>query len=366
METKHKKTLTPAAATHPGVLIKDEIDATPHLNQKKLAIELNVKPSFLSEIINGKRPVTADFAVLLEKALGISAEYWMRFQSQYDIDKARIKEKNIIKARNIEMWSIIKQYVPVKYFRKHGYLRDDLEKDIKMIKSIYNADCIDDIVTGFSSVKLAYYRKSDKLKIDDVNMYAWSSLAQYEAKHQAVSSFNFDNLNLLCSKLNELFFENTNTIERVKKVLNQYGIKLLLIEKLEKTPIDGFSFWSGNNPAIALTLRHNRIDNFAFTIMHEIGHIDLHLRNNREKKFMDFTRKKNLNKYEKEADSYAQEKLIPDNIWKDIIENHLPLNDEKLISIGKQYKINPAILLGRACFERNYYAVKTVVDKRMR
>ncbi len=40
-----------------------------------------------------------------------------------------------------------------------------------------------------------------------------------------------------------------------------------------------FSFWSGNNPAIALTLRHDRIENFAFTQTHEIAHIDLHLKN---------------------------------------------------------------------------------------
>ena len=43
-----------------------------------------------------------------------------------------------------------------------------------------------------------------------------------------------------------------------------------MIDKLEKTPIDGYSFWSNNNPVIALTLRHNRVDNLAFTILHEI------------------------------------------------------------------------------------------------
>ena len=43
-----KKILTPALATHPGVLIKDELDATPDLNQRKLAKELDVKPSFLN------------------------------------------------------------------------------------------------------------------------------------------------------------------------------------------------------------------------------------------------------------------------------------------------------------------------------
>lgn len=86
------KTITPKKTTHPGVLIKDELDAIPELNQKKLANELGVKPSFLNEIIKGKRPVTADIAILLEKVLGISADYWMRFQSQFEIDQARVKQ----------------------------------------------------------------------------------------------------------------------------------------------------------------------------------------------------------------------------------------------------------------------------------
>lgn len=360
------KILTPAQATHPGILIKDELDATPELNQRTLAKELGVQPSFLNEIIKGKRPVTADIAILLEKILGISADYWMKFQSQYEIDKARVKQKNIRRVRNIELWSIIKEYVPVRYFKKHNYLTDDLESDIKTIKKIYEVETIDGLVSSFSKDKLAYYRKSDKLKIDEKNMFAWSSLAQYEAKNQKTNTFNFDNLNQLCINLNNIFYENSGTPERVKAALNQFGIKMLLIEKLEKTPIDGFSFWSEKNPAIALTLRYNRIDNFAFTIMHEIGHIDLHLRNDKDRKFIDLTKKQNLDKCENEADNYAQEKLISKNIWQDILENHLPLNDEKITALGDEHRINPAILLGRVCYEMDYYAMKTTIDKKMK
>lgn len=360
------KVLIPAQATHPGVLIKDELDATPELNQRTLAKELGVQPSFLNEIIKGKRPVTADIAILLEKILGISADYWMKFQSQYEIDKARVKQKTIRRVRNIELWSIIKEYVPVRYFKKHNYLTDDLESDIKTIKKIYEVETIDGLVSSFSKDKLAYYRKSDKLKIDEKNMFAWSSLAQYEAKNQKTNTFNFDNLNQLCLNLNNIFYENSGTPERVKAALNQFGIKMLLIDKLEKTPIDGFSFWSEKNPAIALTLRYNRIDNFAFTIMHEIGHIDLHLRNDKDRKFIDLTQKQNLDKCENEADNYAQEKLISKNIWQDILENHLPLNDEKITALGDEHRINPAILLGRVCYEMDYYAMKTTIDKKMK
>ena len=93
------KEIIPFEATHPGTLILDEIKAR-DIKQKELAAEIGVLPTFLNEIIKGKRPITADFAILLEKALDIPADFWMKFQSQYEIDKARLKEKNI---RRIEM-----------------------------------------------------------------------------------------------------------------------------------------------------------------------------------------------------------------------------------------------------------------------
>lgn len=364
METQ-KTELIPARATHPGVLIKDELDASPDLNQTTLAMELGVQNSYLSEIINGKRPVTADIAVLLEKVLGIPANYWMRFQSQYEIDKARIKQKYIEKAENIDLWNIIKKFVNVSYFKRRGYLTNDLEANIKIIRKIFDFENIDELISLYNCNKNAYYRKSEKLQIDEKNMFTWSSLALYEAKIQKVNTFNYDNLAQLSINLNELFFENSDTIKKVQSLLNQYGIKMLLIEKLEKTPIDGFSFWSNDNPAIAMTLRHKRIDNFAFTLMHEVGHIDLHLKVNRDEKFMDLTKKRSNNEQEKEADSYAQKSLIPDSVWSNFRERHREVNDLNIISFSNEFKINPAIILGRVSYEKSKYNIKTTIDKRL-
>ena len=52
-----------------------------------------IKPSVLSETINGKRSVSLSVAMALEKALGISAEMWMNLQTQYDLDSAQIADR---------------------------------------------------------------------------------------------------------------------------------------------------------------------------------------------------------------------------------------------------------------------------------
>ena len=358
------KKVVPSFATHPGTILADEIEAN-NFSQIDFANLIDIKRSRLNEIIKGKRPITADLAILLEKALEIPADYWMKFQSQYEIDCARIKEKNINKIKLIELWNIIKEYVPVNYFKKQGYLSEKLEENINKIKLIYSINTIDDLVNIIAIKKFAFYKKSEKLKIDDKNMIAWNSLAEFEAKNQLINTFNFDNIEQLTKNLNNIFFENNNTLTKVKDVLNQFGVKFLTIEKLEKTPVDGYSFWSENNPAIAVTLRHSRIDNFAFTIMHEIGHIALHLKNNKEQKFLDLTHKE-VNHFETEANDFAQKKLISENCWDDIITNYIPLDDEKIIEISNRYNIHPAIILGRVCYEMDYYALNTTIDKKLK
>ncbi|NHB67958.1 HigA family addiction module antitoxin [Perlabentimonas gracilis] len=88
------KEITPFEATHPGTVLLDELAAR-EISQKDFANQIAVSPTYLNEVIKGKRSISVDFALLLEKSLGIDADYWMRFQTQYDIDQARLKAKNV-------------------------------------------------------------------------------------------------------------------------------------------------------------------------------------------------------------------------------------------------------------------------------
>lgn len=85
----NKRDLTPAVATHPGELIKDELKER-NITQKQLAAEMGIKASVLSETINGKRPISIHVAAALEKVLGIPVELWMNLQNQYNIDTANL------------------------------------------------------------------------------------------------------------------------------------------------------------------------------------------------------------------------------------------------------------------------------------
>lgn len=80
--------LTPFEPTHPGELIKDELEAR-SMTQARLAEQIGIKPSLLNEIIKGKRRVNTEMALLLEAALGIPANLWLNLQADYNMQMAK-------------------------------------------------------------------------------------------------------------------------------------------------------------------------------------------------------------------------------------------------------------------------------------
>jgi antitoxin HigA-1 len=77
---------------HPGDVLQDELEAR-DIKKSSFAQQLGMKPGHFSELLHGKRHISAATAIKLENLLGISAEYWMRVQVYYDLFVERRKEK---------------------------------------------------------------------------------------------------------------------------------------------------------------------------------------------------------------------------------------------------------------------------------
>lgn len=80
--------LTPAYPTHPGSILKDEIEYR-GISQRKLAEQMGLTYSVLNEILNARRPMTEKTALLFEAALGVDAEPLMRLQLRYNMQTTR-------------------------------------------------------------------------------------------------------------------------------------------------------------------------------------------------------------------------------------------------------------------------------------
>ena len=95
LEKESANNMTSSMLIHPGEMIKDEIIAR-GITQKELAKQMGVSYTVFNEILNGKRPVTTEYALLLEAALGTNASIWIGLQADYNMQKAK-QDKSFMK-----------------------------------------------------------------------------------------------------------------------------------------------------------------------------------------------------------------------------------------------------------------------------
>ncbi len=86
--------------THPGELIRDEIESL-GISQSKLAERIGVSPSLLNEVINGKRAVNTELALLLEASIGVPADVWLKLQAEYNMQVAKSDDTFMRRLANI-------------------------------------------------------------------------------------------------------------------------------------------------------------------------------------------------------------------------------------------------------------------------
>jgi HTH-type transcriptional regulator/antitoxin HigA len=120
--------------------------------------------------------------------------------------------------------------------------------------------------------------------------------------------------------------------------------------------VDGAAFLLEGVPIIGMTLRRDTVDNFWFTLLHEIGHVILHYRAGLHTGFFDDTETSTVDEIEQEANSFASNVLIPEEQWK-----RSPVRITKSPAVverfAKELGINPAIVFGRIQKERENYAI---------
>jgi addiction module HigA family antidote len=89
---------------YPGEILREDFLEPLGISINKLSRDLSVPPNRISEIVNGKRSITADTALRLQRYFGIEAQFWLNLQTEYDL---RIMKRKI--------WSDIeKRIIPVK------------------------------------------------------------------------------------------------------------------------------------------------------------------------------------------------------------------------------------------------------------
>jgi HTH-type transcriptional regulator/antitoxin HigA len=135
--------------------------------------------------------------------------------------------------------------------------------------------------------------------------------------------------------------------------LNRHGIAVVIEEHLKGTQLDGAALRDvDGTPVIGLTLRYDRIDNFWFTLLHEVAHLWKHV--DETEAFMDDLDASSEDRREAEANRLAREAFIPRLIWKRSPAFQSP-SRETVLQLSHELRIHPAIIAGRLRRETGNY-----------
>lgn len=152
-----------------------------------------------------------------------------------------------------------------------------------------------------------------------------------------------------------------------QEFLANHGIHLVYLEHLPRTHLDGAALQlADSTPVIGLTLRYDRLDNFWFCLLHELAHIGRHMNETNSEAFVDDLSLRDVHaarrdSRETEADEWAENGLIPEDIWNTskVKDKPTPL---AVIELAQRLGIHPAIIAGRIRYEtRNFHLLSHFV-----
>jgi HTH-type transcriptional regulator / antitoxin HigA len=140
-------------------------------------------------------------------------------------------------------------------------------------------------------------------------------------------------------------------------ILARAGIRVVIEPPMPRTYLDGAAMrFDGHAPVLALTLRYNRLDNFWFTLCHELAHVVLHLHREEGGSFLDDLEAPDDSRLEREADSVAARAMISDAEWKTFRQHGVPSRND-VVRFAGSVRVHPAIVAGRYRKETNNFRV---------
>jgi HTH-type transcriptional regulator/antitoxin HigA len=289
----------------------------------------------VSEVLSGKQPLTLKMIRALHRHLGIPAEVLLGNQD------GRLDDDGL--AEDADKYPL-KEMAGKGWFEGFGDVKGRSEEAIRWLSAR----------AGMAPGRFAAYcRKNDEArrnaKMDTYAFQAWclrvlarAAAMPLRAKYEP-GSINHEVLRqvAMLSVLPEGPL-------RAQEFLAQLGIRLVIVEHLKRTYLDGAALlMADGSPVIALTLRYDRIDSFWHSLLHELAHVKNDLAGECEMVYDDFNIPAAGSEIERRADAEAADALVPPGILPRNVEALEGIDTNDLLVYARRARVHPAIVAGR-------------------
>jgi len=343
----NKKT-SPAEVFPPGDFIREELEAR-GWEQRDLAEIMGRPERVVSELIAGKRSLTAETAQQLGEAFGTSAQVWLNLESTYRLHS--LGEPDSTVARRARLYTI----APIKSMIRRGWLIESESVEVMedRVMRFFRITSLDETPDFFAAAA----RKSTSYDEHFTPaQQAWLFRARQLAETLEPAKFEPKEFRSAVERLQALL-SDADEVRQVPEALKSMGVRFVVVEHLPETRIDGACFWlDKQSPVVALSIRYDRIDYFWFTLMHELGHVaagdgrdgelapDIDLVGNGSAN----PPHSSLPPAEAAANEFASSFLLPNAEVESFVKSAKPLFlKRKVTAFAAERSVHPGIVVGR-------------------
>lgn len=256
--------MTDAADLRPGDLLRSHLLGR-GWTQQDLASVTGLSRQTIHALINDKSNVTPEVAVILGAALDMDPLDLLRLDGLRRLAEIDAQPKEIVQRREVL------EFAPVREMQQRGWIEptDSIEELQAELKAFFRVTDLQEANDATAS-----FRMNRNSETNSRAVRAWFWRARQLAELVPAGKFRHEYMPQLYRDLKVVaaFAKETH---RVPAILGKYGVRFAVVEHLKGTKLDGAAFWlDEESPAVALSIRYDRIDAFWFTLMHELKHIE--------------------------------------------------------------------------------------------
>ena len=333
--------LVPVEVFPPGEFLQEELEAR-GWSQREFAEILGRPVAAVNEIIKGKRSITPATAKEFAAALGTSPFFWLNLEAAYQLHATEPPPRRIaIEAR-------LRSLYPVRDMVRRGWIEYSETPEVLQARVLeyFDVASIEDRPT------LPYASRRGGTVEDDLSptQRAWLFRVHQIASTMQAPKYSEKALREALPDLRLLITE-PEAAREVPQLLEDCGVRLVVVEPLPGSKIDGVCFWLGGQspqPVIGVTLRFDRIDNFWFVLRHEIEHVLQKHATAIDSEMVEHGDDQDLPEQERIANRAAAEFCVPQDELEHFIRRVKPLFSEHRI-VGFAYSIgaHPGLVVGQ-------------------
>jgi HTH-type transcriptional regulator/antitoxin HigA len=330
----------------PGEVIQVLVDER-GWTQEEFALIIGRSKRNVSDLILGRSGITPETAILLAAVFGNSPHEWLELESRYRLSLAKASTVDI--ERRAQLFTS----APIREMQRRGWIKatDDLAELEAELKRFLNHGRSDNEL-----LPVAARRSATLPPTLTPAETAWFFRARQLGGTLLAAPFSEERISKAKSELRRLA-SHPKEARHLPKLLSEYGIRFVVVEPLSGTRIDGAAMWDDVGPIIAVSLRHDRVDGFWFTLMHEFSHVRHGDANSVDRGMIDAEEgvlvKLAENDVEERANRESASSLIPTKEMDSFISRVGPLySRDRIIQFANRIRIHPGIIVGQLQYRK--------------